>query len=159
MVDDLEVQAPIETLPTFHCYVLHDFYRGEPYALAMHAGIFKKLHEKKEGFPKYLLASEVARLLAGFIKENFNTEKVVVAGKNFYGFDWQFMKQLPGMKEMVKLHHRSLDPGILYMNASDSVPPSLDECLKRAGFNEEIQHDAVGDAKAVIKVLRHKFPL
>ena len=43
VVDDLQDQQPIEKLPKFQTYIRHESYTGEPYALAMHSNIFKKL--------------------------------------------------------------------------------------------------------------------
>ena len=36
------------------------------------------------------------------------------AGKNFASFDRQFLKRLPRFEQVVKMHHRTLDPAVLW---------------------------------------------
>jgi len=40
------------------------------------------------------------------------------------------------------------------MHPDDEVPPSLNLCLERAGFESEVQHTALEDALDVVKVVR-----
>ena len=59
VVDDLANPRPVEELPKFHCYVVHDRYVGEPMALSFHAEIFRRIAEREPGFD-YVEAKDVA---------------------------------------------------------------------------------------------------
>jgi len=83
---------------------------------------------------------------------------ITIAGKNVVGFDVPFLKQLPRFTEVFRFHQRAIDPAILFVDwKEDIVLPSLDNCLKRAGFKNSVTHDALQDCKDVIKVLRTKY--
>lgn len=80
--------------------------------------------------------------------------------KNVAGFDMPFLNTLPAWKTTTKFHHRVIDPGMLYFNPlTDSVPPDLKECKKRAGLPELVTHEALDDAWDVIQLVRAKSPL
>lgn len=163
VVDDLSVQNPIEKLPTFQTYVLRDSYRGDPYALAMHSEIFKKIAKWKEGKinvcePKNLLNTFITFLttLGGY---ETTPVKINVAGKNFANFDNKFLSLLPDYYK-VKINHRIIDPAILYFEPfTDKELPNTETCLKRAGLEATVTHTALEDALLVVKLLRHKFKL
>lgn len=99
--------------------------------------------------------SSFETLFHSLISQNYlPTDKLVVAGKNFYGFDYRNLDKIMP-KKLVKFHHRALDPCALYLDPlNDEVPPSLEECLKRAGLKPTGLHTAIGDALDVIKLLR-----
>ncbi len=163
VVDNLWGQPPLESLPTFHRYIYRPSYRGEPFALAMHGHIFKKICDRQgevtttenlvEEFYDFLVAN-------GFQKKPgevlFN-----VAGKNFAMFDKNFIDLLPKHPDKkIKYHHRILDPAMLYLNKTDAeVLPGSQECMKRAGLDGEVAHTALEDAFMVVKLLRAKFPM
>lgn len=89
-------------------------------------------------------------------------DSVVVAGKNFGGFDAQILaNDIPKFDSIndkdysFKFKHRVIDPSMLYFDTGiDIVPPSLEECLSRAGIYKTISHTAVEDCLDVIKVLK-----
>jgi oligoribonuclease len=82
-------------------------------------------------------------------------KKVLATGKNFGSFDLQFIKRLPFCPDDL-FHHRTIDVGTFHFNPStDSVPPSLDQCLVRANVPKKVSHTAVDDAEAVA-LLIHK---
>lgn len=164
VVDDLSVQAPLDKLPKFHKYIVHEVYSGEAYALAMHCEIFKKLaHWKTNGISVCSSADLILAFKtflttqAGYIPEK-DVVKINVAGKNFANFDKNFLERLP-YYNTVKIHHRILDPASLYFNPKkDSTLPSTETCMERAGIEGDVQHTAIEDALLVIKLLRNKFP-
>lgn len=85
---------------------------------------------------------------------------LTVAGKNFGTFDKLFLEKLPRFKEAFKIHQRILDPAILFIDwKEDTTLPNLNTCMQRAGVEGEVTHDAVADAKDVIKVLRTKYQI
>jgi hypothetical protein len=166
IIDDLGVQAPIETLPTFQTYILQDHYIGEPYALAMHAEIFKKIANWKKNTglnfcsPADLLPRFHTFLttLGGYYEPN-GVVRINVAGKNFGNFDSKFLEKLPHYNLLVRFGHRILDPATLYFDPNeDTELPSTEKCLERAGFKGEVKHTATEDAINVIKLLRKKYP-
>jgi hypothetical protein len=84
---------------------------------------------------------------------------IIAAGKNFAGFDRPFLDIVSQGPRAVKLKfaHRCLDPGTLYTLPTDEKPPSLQDCLDRAGIKQTVQHEAMDDARAVCRVLRAKL--
>lgn len=173
--DDLNVQAPLETLPKYETYVIADTYKGEAYALAMNAGIFEKIANYNGNNIK---ADHTGNLLPQFsqwlrkeCKVPFlrypgtclydSCVRVVAAGKNFANFDNQFLRKLPGYDRVVKFHHRVLDPASLYFDPrlDKDCLPSTEKCMKRAGIEGEVAHTALEDALTVVKLLRKKFPI
>jgi hypothetical protein len=73
-------------------------------------------------------------------------EGETLAGKNLASFDLKFLPKF-------KHPHRILDPGPMYVTKEDDKIPNLGECLKRAGMNPQVDHTALSDARAVIRVV------
>jgi DNA polymerase III epsilon subunit-like protein len=160
--------TPIEKLPTFHRYVWHERYQGEPYAINMHAGYFEKRARfgKEEGNPDVWSDSSTLMLeFHGWLEEIKYGPKIIVAGKNFQGFDQKFLEKLRGYEwpdplstsTPHKWHHRSVDPTMLYTNLiRDTEPPSLDVCLERFTGDKlsKAKHTALEDAQDVLRLLR-----
>lgn len=175
VLDDLSKSVPLEKLPSFHAYVLpyqgqwvpglgggSNLLTGEPFALAMNHEIISRIAKQEEQYT-YLeyeeLAEAFAKWVNSLVEDGYLTStKITVAGKNFAGFDKLFLAQVPGWNDYVKIHHRSIDPAVLYWNPmTDQNLPSLEECLKRAGCEKSVSHTAVEDAKDVIRLIRAKF--
>ena len=81
-------------------------------------------------------------------------ETVTPAGKNFASFDRQFLKRLPEFEKLVKLHHRTLDPAMLYWQVGDEKLPDSKTCYERAGMDPKVAHTALEDALAVVRLIR-----
>jgi hypothetical protein len=184
VIDDLK--TPLNQLPTFHTYVLppkryaggkyHHFYQGEPFAMAMHAEKLKRIADRAKDWG-YANPDEVGPMFADWLVQHghegdgqkkmevrhtldqYEPVKISVGGKNFSRFDFRFLEKLEDWDACIKIHHRTYDPSMLYLDPNtDNVPPSLSECLKRAGYTDKVvKHDAVEDARDVIRVLRHKW--
>ncbi len=162
VIDDSTTQEPLEKLPKFHCYVRHNLYQGEAYALFMHAEIFKKLANPSKDY-LILPPDSLMEHLSYFLTDNnfyepFKTQqKVTAAGKNFNSFDKNFINKL-NQTWRVNFHHRALDPGTLYFDPKiDKEVPSTEICMQRAGIEGEVKHTALEDALLVIKLLRNKW--
>lgn len=163
VLDDLNNRKPLEELPRFHCYVTkpRDRYQGEVYAMYMHSKnkIFERIAKRVEGF-SYVPFDLLDEVFAEWLVEQNCDEKIVIAGKNFQAFDMRFLRRL-GFGTHTKLHHRTLDPGSMWFDPKVDLdtPPSLSDCLKRAGFEDkEVEHTAIEDALDVIKCIRAKYP-
>jgi hypothetical protein len=162
VVDDFSEHKLIESLPVYQTYIVYDTYTGDPYALAMHVEIFKKLSTwKKDTEIKVCRPDDLFRNLHTFLincgyKSIDGKIKINVAGKNFSSFDKKFLDKLEN--NCIEFHHRSLDPSILYFDPLiDETLPSTEVCLKRAGMDSFIAHTALADAKAIIELLRKKI--
>lgn len=151
--------TPIDDLKRFHCYVVYDRYVGEPYALSMHAAIFRRIAERNRDINKdylFLRPEDVAGAFSLWLEENgFDLKRAFTpAGKNFSGFDRQFLKRLPGF-DRIKMRHRAIDLGNLFWNPdTDTELPSSEECLKRAGIEGVVAHTALEDCIDIIKEVR-----
>jgi DNA polymerase III epsilon subunit-like protein len=157
VVDDYEDPKPLEELPTFHCYVCHTRIKGDPYALQMNSEILRKIAFKKEEDGWFLKPEDAVEELKTFILSHSPDGPIAVAGKNFANFDLRFLREI-GFDEGLLLHHRFLDVGSMFVNPrTDLYVPGLDECLRRAGIEKKVPHNAVEDAMLVIEAIRAKF--
>ena len=147
---------PLDALPTFHCYVVHKQIVGQPFALALNADILRKLANPAEDRRTSCAPSEVAdddgRLAW---RCGWDVSKAVTpAGKNFASFDRQFLKRLPDFEKKVRLHHRTLDPAMLFWLPADEKLPDSKTCYERAGMDPKVAHTALEDALAVVQLIR-----
>lgn len=164
VLDDLSNPKPLAELQTFHCYVVHPFYCGEPYALALHQKIFQRIASKAGGY-QYLPQTGAA------IMDNFcfifhkwleiqlgANYRINIAGKNFAVFDLAFLKKCSGWS-YVKANRRYIDPAVKFALPTDPAMPDMSTCLKRAGFDDVVAHEALDDAMQVIRLVRKGFNL
>jgi hypothetical protein len=159
--DDGSKPLSLSDLPTFQCYITKpgDIYQGEPFAMWMNSKILKRIADREEGF-SYIPGDMLDEVFTEWLAQHMAWEvdkprKVVAAGKNFASFDLPFLKRL-GFGAHFRLHHRSLDPGSMFYQLGDTVPPDLQECLKRARLGERvITHNAVDDAMDVVRCIRY----
>ncbi len=132
-------------------------FTGEAYALSMHPKIFRAI-ATKETTVQILQPQFVANIFAAWLNRTGSNETFTVAGKNYAGFDRQFLQKLPHWKDTIKEQHGVLDPGSLYYDPLvDDVVPSMATCMERAGIPGEVAHTAVEDALIVVKLLRNVF--
>jgi len=161
--DTDNMQESIEDSPAFHCYVCHEEYKGEPYALALNARILEQLakHEAKStpNAPVYTEREAVEALKEFFIENGYkpsaNSKRIhfVAAGKNFGTFDYQFLRRMDGWEENFNVSSRMLDPAMLWIEPQDKRVPGLKPCLTRAGIEKEITHHALEDVYDTIFAL------
>ena len=147
--------SPILSLPHFHCLVKHDHYCGQAQALAMHGAIFELLTDDEPQL-MVLRPKDVYSHFSHWLAQNDLTGTVTPAGKNFAGFDKQFLYRLPGFKH--RFSQRTIDPAMLYWNPeTDDKLPDTKTCLERADLSTEILHVALDDAECVIKLVRKYY--
>lgn len=144
----------VTELPFFHRMIRHDRYHGNPIALAMNAELLRKIGEAGEGHLT-LRTDEVFDTFCLFLREHeWTGMRIVAAGKNFASFDRQFLNRLDWRFKRL-FHHRSLDPGSMFVNSGDEVPPSTEECGNRANLaKNDKPHDALEDARFVVRLVR-----
>jgi oligoribonuclease (3'-5' exoribonuclease) len=157
VIDDYE--TAIVDLPTFRCYVDHGLFKGQPYALSMHAEIFRAI-ATGETDVEILDPNEVTSHFTSWLYKNGidpYVEKTVVAGKNFAAFDKPFLEDLPTWESEVNMKHRIIDPGsMFYVPGVDDGPPDTAECLRRAKLPPVVNHKALDDAFDVVRLIRYK---
>jgi len=167
VLDDLNEPKPLKELPKFHAYICKNEYRGQPYALSMHATILRRIATREEGYT-YLYPNTLGKAFLTFLLKNgYKCEEkkgkkiprtvINVGGKNFGTFDLQFLKNQTNFLSSVKIRSRILDPGILCLNKTDTVLPALSECLKRIGIDKEVAHNTIDDALDVIMIIRDRL--
>jgi len=155
VLDDLSDRKPLDDLPCFHAIINHSRICGDPYALAMNAGLIEKIASSKN-YPELLFLNmdEVAPTILAWLEEG-KIERITPAGKNYAYFDSRFLEKLPGFDAVkVKFDHRSLDPAVLYWQPEDIKLPDSKTCMVRAGINGEVSHTALEDAMMVVKLIR-----
>jgi oligoribonuclease (3'-5' exoribonuclease) len=147
----------VDDLPSLNIYVdqPRDI-QGSLVALDMNRDLISRLVKKDipEGATLCRDEAEAWERVKDFLLDHCEGSKAVIAGKNVAGFDMQFMP--PDVKALC--HHRTLDPAALYVDwQNDIVPPGLDKCLARCGIVGGERHDALEDARDVIRVLRRSY--
>lgn len=84
--------------------------------------------------------------------------RINVAGKNFGTFDKLFLEKLPWWQKLIKVRHKILDPGVLFVDwDNDDQIPGLDICKERANIDGVVTHNALDDAWDVIELLRKHY--
>lgn len=152
--------TPVDKLPSFHAYVVHEEYRGDAFALWLNHEILRKISNQGR-FPEFkfyrpiTLAIEFEKWL---LKHQIDTQRVPVAGKNFARFDAQFLAEMRDFAQCIKFAHRVIDPGSMYFDPRiDKEVPNTKTCMERAGIAGEVAHTAVEDARVVIQLVRNHF--
>jgi len=159
--DTDKMSEPMEQSPTMVCYVEHERYEGQPYALALNAGILSELAKSREKRKmNSVKAEELTVAFYNFLVSNGyspseKTRRVSFtgAGKNFGTFDLQFLKNQKGWAEYLLVDSRVLDPAMLFIKPTDQKLPGLKNCLQRIGIEKEISHDALEDVHDTILAL------
>lgn len=169
VIDDLSAQAPLESLPTFHCYVVKDTYTTDAFCAFLHQAIFDRIARRNDESVaeryQFLREHEVMPAFVSWLRANKITvnrngqPRFSAAGKNFGSFDLQFLNAKFDFKNHVRCLHRSLDPAMLYFNpVQDTELPNMQKCLDRAGIEETVDHTGLADALSVVKLIRNKYP-
>lgn len=162
--------------------ILKDSYNLDPFCANMHQELIKEILEAKkfietvlcEDLPQqikqqdqdystyYCSEEDFFPLLAKWLEDqevecrDDGTYKLNPAGKNFYAFDYRFLKALPD-SDLVTFTHRALDPGPLYTQKGDLRVADLQTCLQRAGRESTVSHTAMEDAMDVFMLLRDYY--
>lgn len=161
-IDYSSINDYIKKLPCYHCYIRHDSYEGDPYAVEMNKDIIDIIESNASLciINEDQLAASLDMFFTRHLLSNGKPVKIMPAGKNFGGFDKQFLIKIPKVKEILDkwLIHRTLDPAMYFFDENvDDKLPSLQECLEKANFNTKVKHTAVEDAYDVIRCLRYKW--
>ena len=175
VIEDWE--TPVDELPSWQCYVEspdtnngEPFYYGTPYALWLNARIFEYLAKRPKdeaeaiemGFDHWgqiLRHNEIGIELAGWLdRHDFDLrDHLTAAGKNFGSFDRLFLRQISSLaKQNIIFRHRAIDPVAYYWRPEEDGNrlPGMETCMERAGLPGEVPHNAIDDAKIVIKLIR-----
>ncbi len=156
VIDDTDhPEVPLDDLEKFHILV------QSPLAwdtVLMHRELIEEIvthPSMKDSTVKVVDPDIVLKDLSNFFFEH-NLQRPTVAGKNFYSFDYPFIKLLPRFVQYpVRFCHRSIDPAFMYWEPEDAELPNLSLCLKRAGMEPSVSHRALDDAKDVIRLVRY----
>jgi len=142
VIDDL--QGNIHDKPSLTFHVSHERYEGNAYALAMNHEILRELANKATE-AQVIPVARVAKTIRDFVRYYHPKGKITAAGKNFGGFDLQFLRQLPNWQACIR--HRYIDPAMLWWNPEQDGfdLPNTDEMNERAGIKPCI-HRALYDA-------------
>ena len=144
--DDLEQPKRLENLPTFHRLIRWDDYVINNFCLNLHKELLQEIRDRNRVvIPIDTLAGEFRAWLHGMVGNNYN-----VAGKNFAGFDGQFLKKIP---DFPVWHHRVIDVGSMYLTKDMDTLPSLGDIDRL----HSVEHRALPDALAVVAAIRNKM--
>lgn len=202
-------ESPMHKLPKFRRVIRWQQIIGEPDALVMNAGLIKEIarqnklyakladhkeltpEEDSEINPEFVDVPDLIAEFWQFLRDHAwdGSSSITFAGKNFSGFDKEFLAMLaykvgqghlgddsmprrnlddqlnydyPGAErvrfwDIFKAAHRVVDVGThFWVPSIDGMKlPNLQTCLKRAGIDGEVKHEALSDAGAVVLLTRH----
>ena len=157
VLDDLNERKPLDELPQFHAYITqpNNLYKGEPYAMAMHSVILKRIANKEKGY-QYIPSETLKYRFIEWLESHNQLITIIAAGKNFQSFDMRFLRLLDFDGDLI--HHRTLDPGSMWFDPKiDKFLPNLQTCLTRTGVKKTVKHTAIDDAISVIQCIRGKY--
>lgn len=160
--------TPVEDLPTFEALIWYDRISGSPFALNMNREIVELLATARPGpvdfrdrrVDVYERLNEALFTAIAWLDMLYDNGKALVkptkfvaAGKNAAGFDLPFL----GPDFQKHFHHRVIDVGSVALGANRSGafwqedrPPGMRELHE----NDEPTHDALEDARDVVRLLR-----
>ena len=156
VLEDTEENAPVEELPYINLYVTHERLEGHPTALLMNAGLLARIYDTDLDDDIWRGPEDQAW---GWVAEwvrmrQFYTDgkkaKMVLAGKNVAGFDRHFF---PAHVDNL-FHHRVIDAGSVCVDWEQVYVPSLESLLRKMEGPRSVTHDALEDARDVVRVLR-----
>lgn len=177
VIEDTKNVLPLNECPQMHIIIPREEIRGSVFALDMNRDLITKIKEYnlKTGYDRkeingvayyerdfFVREGMVSRFIVekledyGF-KRDLTDKKIHITclGKNFGTFDKLFLEQLPGFNNQIKIRQRIIDPAILATNwQEDDSLPGLNDCMKRAGIEGVVTHDALDDALVTLQVLR-----
>lgn len=163
ILEDTAKRFPFLDLPRLKLYIKHHEIHGEPYAIALNSSIIQniavglisdEINVKNLNIVGCVEPQRITGIFELWIDHHWaQLGKLNVAGKNYAGFDSLFLNKLP-FWNTINFHHRVLDPGPMFVRATDESIPNLEECLKRAECVGHVTHTAIEDAWDVIRCIR-----
>ncbi len=145
-------EATGKELGRFHAVIQRDSLYGDSFALNMHRELIGILARGGGEQPEHAFGM-FRNWLHGFAHD----EAVTAAGKNFEAFDRRFLDNEKHFPSDKTFHRRVLDPASMYALPSDTQPPCLADCLKRAGMSSTVTHGALDDALQVRDLIEYYF--
>ncbi len=131
-----------------HCYVIHSEVVGSLVALNMNTEAIRRIIDRQDSFT-FITPEQVA----DYFNFRLPKEKYTVAGANLANFDLRFLRKLDWEPNCF---HRIIDVGNLYWDWTIDYDrlPSMQKCLERAGFEGSVKHNAIDDARDVLRLIR-----
>lgn len=163
--DTAAPDVPVEALPTFECLVSHDYYVGEATALALNREVLAALDPRGWRFDGGVTTTHLrgrrvevldggaweARAVRWLAERGFSgTQRATAAGQNAASFDLRFLRGPLALA----FDFRVLDLASLFYDPARPRLPSLAEVKQRVGIATPVLHDALEDARDVLRVLR-----
>lgn len=154
--DTTKPEVPVEELPTFCRFIYHSDIVGQQQAIHMNAWIFAEMEGPKA--PRYPAESEHETIeqavnWLGEMRRRTAESRLTAAGKNVAGFDMRFLP--PDIRGFFL--HRVIDVGSVFVDWSKPCLPSLNELVIQSQIRLEQTHDALEDARDVIRLLRQTY--
>lgn len=151
IIEDTEQLLNFDEIPKFRVLLYHEEMLGTLEAMVMNLELLREM-----GNSSLTMPSNTFVKFQKFLKENEIVTPIVIAGKNFQGFDKRFLEKLVAWNPLA-FSRRVLDPAILFVDwEKDENLPSLSECYTRAGLGKiENEHSALHDAYNVIMCIRY----
>lgn len=150
-VVETDWSTPVDELPHLRLLLRREHVSGTPEVLAMNARLLEAIADP--GAPA-VWPHEAVQQLDDFLRRHFGDVTPTAAGKNVAGFDLPWLRSLPGGHRL-KFRSRCIDPGVMWwIPALDATVPDLATCLARADIGIGRPHDALADARAVVRLVR-----
>lgn len=135
-------------LPYFHRKIRYERLEGAPYALMLNSRLIEEMARlPKEDVDGWVRLHELGKEFAHWLKQRIGESgRVHPCGKNFQGFDRQFLWKTPGFPKHM-FTHRAADPGAAY--ATWDGIPGLDSFATPVELRGR-EHEALFDARKAL---------
>lgn len=138
---------PLDTLPRLEVPIRHEQVYLQAGAYHLNADLLGARF--RTGFSLMMVMDRIRHFIKSYEVPSRNN----VAGKNFGGFDLQFIRKLPDYRG--EFGHRSYDPSMYFWRPGiDHEVPSTQKCLERAGLPSTVTHRALDDALDIVRLMR-----
>ena len=155
--DTAKPDTPVESLPYIRVVNVLDTYIMTPFAAHLNSALLKEIadYQKDANGRSDTVYTGVDDVVSEAIEEWLCECKAPdvlnIAAKN-PAFDLGFVGELIPRR----YRHRTIDPSILYVEHTDPCLPDMMQCKIRGGVSGYVAHEALEDARDVIRLLRKK---
>lgn len=157
----------VDDLPWIHVGISRDQIQGDPFAIHMNAELIKALIPPNRHMPHpwdvggmHVYQDRIAahpRAVNELCAWICDDGRINVAGKNVAGFDIPFLNKGGYNWLTDRFRHRVIDAGSVFVDWNAKTLPDLQTCKKMANIPGDVAHNALEDARDVIRVLRAKY--
>lgn len=165
IADTEAVTDPIDVLPTYHAYLMHEQYSVQPFVPILYQDTFNAIQrnsDPNDEFAYFIHPESLASNFYGWLmRGEFGYTKgssITFAGQNYGMREFRsLISNSHGWELLIPHSIGQLDYRMLYVEDSDESLPSREECRKRAGFKDSSLKTCLESARELVLLLQTGF--